>query len=597
MRNNEEQQTLKDIKRGTYRGSFLIYNRRSTDDADNQKNSIKYQKAENTRFAYREHLPIASLTLPGFATDGIVSERHSGFAEDLELTFGSDHSVRYRVERPKFHRLVQWLSEGHFRGVIFLCWDRASRNKGDDTILRKLIKSGVDIRFALAQYDKTSAGELHMDIDGMFAEHHSRVTREKVMLAQRSARLRGLVTHKAAVGYLNTGSMEHKPLDPARAPIIRRLFELADTGQWGLEDLTRWAIAQGFTMSPLRRRRTRDEMLSEEDDDVRLDIAPVSRLPTSSAIHRILTNPFYTGKVLGGDGAWVKSASHEAIVSDDLFVRVQAIMRKRRTSAHYAKVLAHPFRRMVHCAICGRTYTPYEQKGIIYYGARCDHYCTNRKRNVNLDFVAKRIGALIERLCRTEEFLAEFEAKAAVAAAQIDAGRQAKQADAEQRKKTLREDLAYLDTNRLALLRSGAYTALSLVEEEGRLKAELETLRGDDTTGGSIVETARAVVNLSELLKNVALYYGFATLAEKERIARIIFSELSVFQETLQYKARKGFQVLETLFAALGAPTATLSELAGQREEIQASIQALKQLLPPQGQRHSEDRRGDAGRA
>jgi site-specific DNA recombinase len=234
------------------------------------KNSIKYQRSENTRFAYREHLPIAQLTIDGFCTDGIVSERHSGFKEDIELGFGKDNTVQYRVERPKFYRLVQFLSQGYFKGVIFLCWDRASRNKGDDTILRKMMKAGVDVRFTLASYDKTSAGELHMDIDGMFAEHHSRVTREKVTITIRNKRAQGVCTHRAPVGYLNEGRMEHKPFDPVRAPIIRQLFERAATGRWSLADLAHWAIEQGFTMPPMRRRRTEDEILAEEEDDVRL---------------------------------------------------------------------------------------------------------------------------------------------------------------------------------------------------------------------------------------------------------------------------------------------------------------------------------------
>src|SRR6266478_4426863 len=171
-----EKVIFQDIQSGKYRNSYLIYNRKSTDDIDNQKNSIAYQKSENTRFAYRERLPIAQLTLEGFCTDGVISERHSGFKEDFDLSFGEGNVVQYRVDRPKFHRLVQWLSQGYFKGVIFLCWDRASRNKGDDTVLRKLMKTGVDMRFALARYDKTSSGELHMDVDGMFAAHHSRVT-------------------------------------------------------------------------------------------------------------------------------------------------------------------------------------------------------------------------------------------------------------------------------------------------------------------------------------------------------------------------------------------------------------------------------------
>ena len=67
-----EEQILKDITSGRYKDSYLMYNRKSTDEPNNQKNSIKYQKLENTRLIYREHLPIAPITLPGFCLDGII---------------------------------------------------------------------------------------------------------------------------------------------------------------------------------------------------------------------------------------------------------------------------------------------------------------------------------------------------------------------------------------------------------------------------------------------------------------------------------------------------------------------------------------------
>jgi hypothetical protein len=56
-------------------------------------------------------LTIAPITLDGFAANGIVSERHSGFKEGTELAFGADGTVKYRIERPKFHRMVQFLSK------------------------------------------------------------------------------------------------------------------------------------------------------------------------------------------------------------------------------------------------------------------------------------------------------------------------------------------------------------------------------------------------------------------------------------------------------------------------------------------------------
>ena len=321
---------LKEIESGRYRNCYLVYNRKSTDEPENQKNSIKYQKLENTRFALREQLSIAPISIDGFCSSGIISEKHSAFKEDIELILGDNGLVQYRIERPKFYKLIQLLNKGYFKGVLVLCWDRISRNKGDETIIRKLMKSGIDFRFVLATYDKTSSGALHMDIDGMFAEHHSRVTSEKVTLTIRNQREKGICTYKAPVGYLNLGRMDDKPFDLERAPIIKSFFEFYATGNWTLADLSKWAIEQGFTMPPARRRRTLDEKLAEEEDDIQIQIAPITRLPTFTSIQKILTNPFYAGKVLGNNSIYVRSRSHQALISQELFDKVQKELQNKK---------------------------------------------------------------------------------------------------------------------------------------------------------------------------------------------------------------------------------------------------------------------------
>lgn len=565
-----------EVESGTYRDSYLIYNRKSTDEPDNQKNSIKYQKAQNALFAYREHLPIAPLILEGFSSDGIVSERHSGFKEDMALQFGEGNTVQFRIERPKFHRLVQWLGNGYFKGAIFLCWDRASRNQGDDTILRKLMKRGVDIRFVTTTYEKTSSGELHMDIDGMFAQHYSRVTSEKIAMTLRAKRDQGVCTYRAPVGYLNQGQMEHKPLDPERAPIVKKLFEMYAAGDWSLIALTRWAIDQGLTMPPTRRRRTQEEILAEEEDDVRLAIEPVSRLPAYTAIDKMLRNRFYMGEVRGNSETWVRSTSHEALVPEELFNRVQIQLRRKNKSVHYANVIAYPLRAMVRCGLCGRVYTPYPKKGIMYYGARCSAECVNPKRSFNFDFITGKIGTRIAALSFTEEELHELDAEAGTESALVESKRLGEREASERKKKRIREDLAYLDANRLTLLKTGAYTPEMIVAEEARLGLELSSLENlEGASGVEIQETARDAAKLSELLEDVYFYYQNANPQEKEAITREIFSELTVQGETLDYKCTRGVQPLASRFVSQGGPKTWLSELVAERKHIAASIQRL----------------------
>lgn len=402
---------LKDIHSGKYRDLYLVYNRKSTDEADNQKNSISYQRVENTRFAKREHLQIAQVTLVGLCTNGLISEKHSGFKENDELSFSDDGMVQYRIDRPKFQQMVQLVNAGYFKGIICLCWDRISRNKGDETIVRKLMKKGIDIRFSWATYDKSSSGELHMDIDGMFAVHHSRVTSEKVTVSTKNSREKGKCTYRAPIGYLNEGNMDHKPFDPVRAPIIAEMFELYATGDWSLSDLARQANKQGFTTVPMRSRRSKAEILADGDENENVVREKVSKPIDENGVSRILTNQFYTGKVIGPDGIYIESTSHEALVSDDVFNNVQALLNKKKVSVHYAEKLDHPLRGVVRCAHCQRVYTPYTKKGILYFNARCVKGCTNTMKNCNFDFVTDKIKGLISNLYFTDEELIELEAR------------------------------------------------------------------------------------------------------------------------------------------------------------------------------------------
>lgn len=571
-------QVLEEIIGGKYRDSYLIYARRSTDEPDNQKNSISYQKAENARYAARECLPLASLTLSGLCADGVISERHSAFKEANDMEFGEDGSVRYRVERPKFHRLASFLSAGHFKGVIFLSWDRASRNKGDGLIIGKLMKKGVDFRFVLASYDDTSAGELHKDIDGMFAEHHSRVTREKVKGVITKSREKGLCVYRAPVGYLNQGSMENKPLDPDRAPLVKALFEKADGTTWSLSDLHRWIIAQGFTMQPRRRTRTRDEILDDEERDEHRNLEPVARLPTVSQIHVILTNRFYTGQVRGNGRLWMKSASHEALVTDALFERVQRRLSQRRTSIHYEKKLPLPFRGFLRC-VCGRIYTPYEQKGIIYLGARCQAGCTNSRKSVNLRFVDEAVTKVIDELIFSDEELARIDAAVIPSSQGVD--RQSQEHDAKERRaRKLREDLVYLEENRVTLLRAGAYTPEALAADEAKFKTELASLEA----AGAFSEAEKAVaagatVKLSELLKRAQVGLAEAKRDLRETFARLVLSELTISEDTLSYQCRRGFAALQRPSFSNSGPCTWLSELMRHEHDIPDAIASLTALL------------------
>ncbi len=574
-----EKDLLTDIYNGKYRDSYLIYNRKSTDDEDNQKNSIAYQRTENTRFAFKERLPIAVVTIKGFCSNGIVSEKHSGFKEDKDISITEEGIVQYRIDRPKFQKMLQFVSQGYFKGLVCLCWDRISRNRGDDTLITKLMSRGVDIRFTYATYDKTSSGALHMDIDGMFSRHHSRVTSEKVTLTIRNAREKGICTYRAPLGYLNLGKMENKPLDPKRAPIIKQLYEYYATGDWSLSDLARYAKNQGFVTMPMRPKRTIDEMLADEEDEV-LKAEKVSRPVTLNQISRILSNPFYRGLIIGNDGNYVKSTSHEALISDELFFKVQSMLKKKTVSIHYSDKLNLPLRGIVRCQYCHRVYTPYVKKGIQYYNARCIKDCENILKNCNFSFIQKGVAKLMSNLHFTDGEIADMDTRFNTDLAINEAKWQNYIDNIERQKKRIKEDLAYLVSNKLSLLKTGVYSPEDLHEEEIKLTDQLIRLQNEKQVSDlEIRENMKDVIKLSELIKNLIPYYNFANPLEIDQIIRIIFSELTLSQNTLNYKCKKGFSCFENRFLAVCDPIAWLSEVSINAKLIKDNIQTLEDLL------------------
>lgn len=562
----------------SYKNHYVSYNRRSMDDIDNQKNSLAYQVSEAIPFAKENHLPIAPVDIENFCKAGIIRESHTGFKEDENFEIDANGKVTYTIERPKFLKLVKFLKEGYFKGVIFLCWDRASRNKNDDSLLRKLMKQGVDIRFVQAQYDsESSAGELHMDVDSMFAQHYSRVISEKVTNQNRKLRQEGICTYKAPVGYLNEGKAEHKPFDPVRAPIIKAVFEKYAEGTWSLHDLAEWAKEQGLTMYPSRRKRTALEMLS--DEEIKLD--PICRLITYKHIQRILSNSFYLGMIVDKDsvnGLRV-SNSHQALVGRELFTRVQEILKQKRVSIHYTEKLNLPYRGMIRCASCRRIYTPYIQKGITYYGARCEKGCPNTKKSINAKYIEDKVGEAMSKLYYTDQELEEIDRLLKTDLKLLKSKRQKDLEQTERQKSKVREDLAYLRENRLSLLKSTVYSPEDFLQEESKLVTLLQKLQELESASNiAIDEVVKDLVIVSELLKDAYLYYYFALPFEKEELIQKVFSELSLFENTLTYKAKNGFTLLERSKYPVCAPSVWVSELKALHPLLKTSISDLRKF-------------------
>ncbi|CAN5714629.1 hypothetical protein BH11PAT2_BH11PAT2_09070 [soil metagenome] len=526
---------------------YLVYNRRSTDDALNQRNSLMYQRQRNLEYANREGISIADLTVPGFCKNGIIDESHSGFKEEDEFVLGSDGSVTYRILRPKFAQLVEMLKEKRVKGVVFLCWHRASRNKQDDVLIKKLRRLGSDLRFSEADYDEGSVGEMRMDMDGMLAAYYSRVISDGVANAYGKLRAEGFCVYLSPIGYLDDGPT-NKPLDPVRAPIVKRIFELYSTGEWSLQNLADWANGQGLTKKPRRRNRTKAEIA----DNVEVDSMPSAARPVDrKTIEILLRNRFYLGEIKfpknkdGTPGGWFSSNAHQALIDTTIFNKVQKALQTRNQSVQYEDKAFYPYRGVIRCS-CGRGYSPYTQKGMVYYRSRCASSCENTDPNLSEENVETSVQDLMDSISFTDEELAEIEARAPKELEDISTIRNRKFDDLRTKQRRIAADLDYLKENRVMLMRTGSMGAEDIRTECERLESHLEAIQHEIRSyAESAKDMLRYILTFSELAKNASLYYRHALDSEKREIALLVFSELTFEDRHLiNYRAKDGFNAL-----------------------------------------------------
>ena len=529
---------------------YLTYNRKSTDDADNQKNSIDYQTGQGLKFAKNNKLSVAQFDQEGFCENGIIKEKHTAF-KTSGLTMRSDGTVEYKIERPKFQILVQKLLNKEFKGVICLCWDRISRNDQDDMIIKSLITKGVDVRFVQTSYEKSSSGALHMDIDGMFSQHYSRVISEKVKAAAEKLKAEGKCIYMSPIGYLDNGS-DNKPIDAERAPIVKRIFEMYGTGEWSLAQLAKWANQQGLNSKPSRRRRSGKEMLEDIDQKT---LQKFSRPVNNKTIENILRNPFYIGKLKidkRDNGKYIDGKFHQPLIDISLYNRVQAVLKSKNVAIHYVDKNFFTYRSIIRCA-CGRGYSPYIKKGFTYYRCRCVDDCKNSNKNLKEEHINEAIINTLSRIQFTDEELQEIEIKAKIGLENLSNTRNKELDDLHNQRKKSLGDLDYITKNKITLLRSNAMNGEEINQQENQIKKELALINEQALIYQDAVhEMLKYVITFSELVKTANLYYKNALDSEKREIATQVFSEL-VFTEgqLANFKAKEGFAALLNRFTVI----------------------------------------------
>jgi site-specific DNA recombinase len=268
------------------------------------------------------------------------------FAERNSLTIVSWYEERVTAAkrgRPIFNQMLKQLRQGKALGVIIHKIDRSARNLKDWSDLGELIDQGVEVQFANEGLDLQSrGGRLSADIQAVVAADYIRNLREETRKGFYGRLKQGLYPLPAPLGYSDQGKGKVKEVDPARAALVRKAFELYATGKYSLNSLCDEMFRLG-----LRNRYG----------------AKITR----TGMSMLLNNPFYIGLIHLRRTSETFDGAHQPLITKSLFDRVQAILNGKTN----ARVQCHDFlfRRLLTCKPCGRSLTGESQKGHIYY--RC----------------------------------------------------------------------------------------------------------------------------------------------------------------------------------------------------------------------------------
>lgn len=195
---------------------------------------------------------------------------------------------------------------------------------------------------------------------------------------------------------------------------------------------------------------------------------------------------------------------------------------------------------------CGRAFSAYEQKGIIYYRTRCTPECDNKNKNLKEKDVHKVVQSLFGKIYFSEPELKEIQEEAHIGLDHISKKRNKELDDLNTQQKKIFDDLDYLTKNRITLLRTSSMTIEQVKGEEDRLTADLNAITGRiNIYGETAQEMLKYVIMFSELVKGACLYYENALDSEKRDIVSSIFTELVFKDGKLEkYSAKEGFDAL-----------------------------------------------------
>ena len=418
--------------------------------------------------------------------------------------------------RKAFSEMITYLTEhDNIQIAVIEKIDRVARNFADIVKVYDLIKAGKEFHFIkegiILNNDSRSNELMNFDLQAVMAKGYINNLRDDVKKGLEEKVAQGGWPASAPLGYKNNKDTHTCDIDISKAPFVKKMFELYATGEYSFQTI--------------------GELLLEEG----LHAKGKPEVPLCKEKIRVtLQNPFYIG-IMKWKGKEYK-AIHEPIISEELYYKVQDILRSRKKPNKRKNSFL--FSGLIKCGVCGSSYTTEIQKGRYVYYRCTEHkmkhkhqYWREEKLNTEIESVLSSMKIpteIFEVLKQTLKDAHQHEAEFHNQAMTI---LQTKLTKTQSRKDQLYDDrLDGIITKEVYLEKYDKE-----VKTEKQIICDMEKHKQANQI---YFETGMRIL---ELTQNASQLYKRADDEGKREIINFVFSNLTITNEKLSYTGKSPF--------------------------------------------------------
>ena len=411
--------------------------------------------------------------------------------------FGGTYESAKTDERKEFVRMLSFVkrSKEKIRWIVVYNVDRFSRTGANGIyIANELKKQGISILSVTQPADTdTPSGRLQQNIHFIFSQYDNEVRRERTMAGTREKLLRGYWIGAPPVGYDKIKiNKEEKIVINETGKLIKKAF------YW----------------------RAYHRMSS---NDIAAKLRKLGMNMYHQKLSNIFHNPFYCGliahKALNGQ---VIEGKHPALVSKDIFLKVNDILRSERFKGKHAKEMPEvPLKHFVKCAThTNRVLTGYlvKKKGLYYYKCGVKGCKSNRSAKV----FHEKFKELLDQFTINSNLIQPIRKQLYFRVDQLTQ-------DNRNQEKLLKERLKEIETkiekaqekHFLGEIDSGVYEKFmpKYKQEKSQILIEIQKLEEKSSNLDKFID------KFLEMLPNLANLWDSGTLKAREHLQHLVFPE------------------------------------------------------------------------